>query len=107
VSRKPVVLRRAAEDDIDAAIAYYLNEAGSDVAADFVEQLEDSTMKLSKQPAMGIPRYAHELHIANLRYWPMKRFPYLIFFIEKERYIEIGRVLHGSRDIPSAVDEFD
>ena len=105
--QKLVVLRRPAEDDIDAAIAYYLNEAGADVAADFVEQLEESIKKISKHPASGIPRYAHELYITDLRYWSMKRFPYLIFYIEKERYIEIGRVLHSSRDIPSAMDESD
>jgi len=101
--RKPVVLRRPAEDDIDAAIAYYLNEAGADTAAGFVQQLEESTERISQRPASGIPRYAHELHIADLRYRSMKGFPYLIFYIEKERYIEIGRVLHSSRDIPAAI----
>lgn len=91
---KPVVRRRRADDDIEAAVAYYLAEAGDHVAADFLNRLESALESISRQPGMG-----SQLDIANLRQWPMKQFPYPIFYVEKERRIEIARVLHSKGDI--------
>lgn len=104
MGRKPVVHRRLAEDDIDRAIAYYLTEAGAEAATDFVSQLESAIQQISKHPAMGSPRYALELQISGLRQVPLKSFPYLVFYIEHEKFIEVTRVLHGNMDIPSWVE---
>jgi toxin ParE1/3/4 len=107
VKQKPILLRRRAEDDIDAAIAHYLTEAGAEIAADLIDQLEKVLQNISRQPALGSPRYGHELRIAGLRHWVMKRCPYLIFYVEKERHIEVGRVLHERRDLLSMLDDPD
>ena len=107
MKQKPVVRRRRADDDIESALSYYLSEAGAEVASNFVDQFEEAVFKISRQPAAGSPRFGHELQIAGLRQWPMKHFPYLIFYIEKERHIEIARVLHTSVDIFSRVDPDD
>lgn len=53
---------------------------------------------------MGSPRYALELRITGLRHLPLRGFPYLVFYIEHEQYVEIARVLHGNMDIPSWVE---
>ncbi|MGB8149528.1 MAG: type II toxin-antitoxin system RelE/ParE family toxin [Azonexus sp.] len=45
-------------------------------------------------------QYAHELSLPDLRFWPLKRFPYLVFYVERESHIDVWRVLHGKRDIP-------
>jgi toxin ParE1/3/4 len=50
---------------------------------------------------MGSPRYAYELGLEGVRAWPLRRFPYLIFYIEKPDALDVWRVLHGQRDIPS------
>ncbi len=105
MTQKLVVRRRRAEDDIDAAVAYYLDEAGAEIAADFVAQLEKIIKNISKQPALGSPRYGHELKLPGMRYRAMRRFPYMIFYVEKENRIEVVRVMHSSRDISSLVDD--
>ena len=45
-------------------------------------------------------QYAHELNLPGLRFWPLKRFPYLVFYVEHASHIDVWRVLHGKRDIP-------
>ena len=105
MTRKPVLRRRRADDDIESAIAFYLEEAGSGVAAEFVNQLENVLESLSRDPAAGSSRYGLEPRIPGLRMWVMPSFPYLIFYLVKEARIEIVRVLHDSMDIPSRRDE--
>lgn len=56
-------------------------------------------------PAIGSPRYAHELDIPSLRVRSAGRYPYLIFYFEKETEIEVWRVLHSARDIPARMLE--
>ncbi|QQS32130.1 MAG: type II toxin-antitoxin system RelE/ParE family toxin [Acidobacteriota bacterium] len=102
---KPVVRRRRADDDIEAAIAYYLSEAGVEIATNFADQLELTTRQIAGQPGTGSPRYGLLVQISELRHWPVVGFPYLIFYIEKENRIELARVLHESMDIPSWLEE--
>ena len=99
MSGKPVVLRQRAQRDIDGAVGHYLTEAG---AIDFINSLEDARRQIGAHPATGSPRYAHELDIPGLRFRTVKRFPYLVFYVEREAEIDVWRVLHGTRDIPSA-----
>jgi toxin ParE1/3/4 len=101
VSGKPVVLRERAQRDIDGALENYLTETGSAVALDFIDALEDARRQIGAQPATGSPRYAHELDIPGLRFRTVKRFPYLVFYVEREAEVDVWRVLHGARDIPA------
>ena len=107
MGQKPVVRRRRADDDIEMAIAYYLDEAGAEVATDFINRLEESLRKISRQPTIGSTHYGHLIQIPQLRQWPMKNFPYLLFYIEKENHIELARVLHSSLDIPSWLHDIE
>lgn len=102
---KTVVLRERARRDIDEAIAHYLAEAGPAVALDFVGALEDARRKIGKQPGSGSPRYAHELDIPGLRYGSTGKFPYLVFYVERETEVDVWRILHGARDIPAWMRE--
>ena len=104
---KPVLRRRRADEDIEAAFAFYLNEAGPEVAADFVAELEKALQNISEWPAIGSPRYGYIARITGMRQWPVKGFPYLIFYLEKDRHIELSRVLHSSMDIPSRLDNVE
>jgi toxin ParE1/3/4 len=98
---KPVVLRQVAQQDIDEAVAYYLQEAGELVALGFVDALEEALKHIAKHPQTGSPRYAVELDLAGLRMWPLKRYPYLVFYAEQEQHVDVWRVLHGQRHIPA------
>ena len=98
---KPVVPRALANDDVDEALAFYLVEAGEVVALRFVDAVQRGYSHISRRPKSGSPRFAHELDLPGLRTWPVRGFPYLIFFVERPDHIDVWRVLHGQRDIPA------
>lgn len=102
---KPLIRRRLADQDILDAVDYYRQESGEAIALGFVDALEKAFRHISRHPATGSPRYAVELDLPDLRCWPMKRYPYLIFYIEEEDHIDVWRVLHGQRDIPAWLRE--
>lgn len=102
---KPIIPRTLANRDVDAAIEYYRNEGGERVALGFIEALEQVYAHIGRHPATGSARYAHELNLPGLRFWPLKRFPYLVFFVERVDHVDVWRVLHGERDIPEWMRE--
>ncbi len=101
MTEKSVIPRKRAQQDIEEAIAHYLQEASDQVAFRFIDALEHAYIHISRHPATGSPRYAHELNIAELRTWPLPRFPFLIFYITRPDHIDVLRVLHVQRDIPT------
>ena len=105
MSKKPVVPRALARRDVDAAVDCYIREAGPDVALGFIEALQSAYRMLIDQPAAGSPRYAHELAVPGLRSRRLKRYPYLVFYIERSDHIDVWRVLHAQRDIPAWLRE--
>lgn len=96
---KPAVRSALAEADIESALDFYLAEAVQ-AAAGFIDELEEATRHIESNPATGSPRYAHELNIPRLRFWPLKRFPYALFYIEHSDHLDIIRCVHTSRDLP-------
>jgi toxin ParE1/3/4 len=88
---KPVRLRQAAAADIDAALEYYLSEAGADVARRFVTAVERATVSIGRKPHSGSLRFAYELEIPDLRCRALTRFPYLVFYVERPDHIDVWR----------------
>ena len=102
---KPVVPRALANLDVDAAFDHCLSEGTFTAALDFVDELEAACSHLSRQPASGSPRYAHELNLPGLRFWPLTRFAYLVFYFECDAHVDVWRVLHAQRDVPAWMNE--
>jgi toxin ParE1/3/4 len=100
VSVKPIVPRAIARRDIDDTVGHYLSVARGKTALGFIDALERAYRHISHHPASGSPLYAHELDIPGLRCWPLRRFPYLVFYVERDDHIGVWRILHGERDIP-------
>jgi len=98
---KRVVPREQARRDIDEALGYYLQEAGDRVALRFIDAAEAAFRAIGNAPSAGSPRYAHELGLPGLRCRQLKRFPYLVFYVERENCVDVWRVLHAVRDIPA------
>lgn len=99
MSPKPVFRRRSALRDTEQAVIYYAREAGLDTAARFVESLEATYCAIGEGPGLGSPRHGQELHVSGLRTRPIRRFPYLIFYLEHESYVEIWRILDVRSDV--------
>ena len=104
---KPVVARQLATQDVDETIGHYLIEGSDCAALSFIDELEKAYGHIAQHPASGSLRYAHELDIPDLRSWPMRKLPYLVFYVEHVDHIDIWRVLHSQRDIPVWMRESD
>jgi len=100
VRSKAVVPRQRAHQDVEQAIEHYLSESAPQAASGFVDDLEEAYGHIGRHPDSGSSRYAGELNFPDLRFWPLKRYPYLVFYLERSDCIDIWRVLHAKRDIP-------
>lgn len=101
MSEKPVIPRVLARRDVEMAIDHCGEAAGTDVALNFVVALEAAFRAIGARPGAGSLRFAHELELPGLRTRRIARFPYLIFYIERDGHIDVWRVLHDRRDIPT------
>ena len=101
MNRKRVVLRERANRDAEEAVDYYLRDAGERTARRFVLALERAFAQVAVHPAAGSSRYAHELSLPSLRVWPLRRYPYLLFYVERDDHVDVWRLLHAERDIPA------
>jgi toxin ParE1/3/4 len=104
---KPVLARVAAERDVEQAAEYYSREAGEKVALDFAEALGSAYRTISERPGLGSPRYSHALGMPGLRTRKLTRFPFLIFYVERDDHVDVWRLLHTKRDIPAWLQDPD
>lgn len=78
---------------------HYAEEAGMQVARRFVLGFREAVDHIRTNPASGSPRFRDATGIADLRVWPIRGFPYLVFYRDAEGGALILRVLHSARDI--------
>lgn len=102
---KRLVYRAIARRDIERAIDHYLAEDADSAALGFVDELERATGELAVHPRLGSTRYAHELQLPDVRSWMVKRFPFVVFYVEQGDHIDIWRVLHAENDVPRWLKE--
>lgn len=107
MTAKKIVPREQASSDVDDVIAHYLSEDAERAAMGFIDALEEAFAHIRRDPSTGSPRYAHELNLPGLRFWPLTRYPHLVFYVERKDHIDVWRVLHGQRDIPAWMRELD
>ena len=93
MDNKPVVVRPAAERDLDEIWLYiaFDNPAAADAV---VDHIQERTLQLSAFPRSG--RLRPEI-AADARAVPVGT--YLILYREAESFIDIVRVVHGARDL--------
>jgi len=105
VTPRPVQFRDLASADLESAVDYYLREAGRDIARRFVDAVERTAQRASKNPQLGTLRFAYELGVPGLRALPIARHPYLMFYVERDSLVDVWRLLHTSRDIPATLQD--
>ena len=101
---RPISVRARADADIDSAIDHYAADEPS-AAARFIDEIEATFRRISRNPAVGSPRFAEVTGIVGLRSLPVKGFGYHVFYIELKRGAAVVRVLHERRDLPAALAE--
>ena len=100
MSPKPIIRREQARLDIEGAADYYFHEGGQSLELRFIDAVEAAIRHIATHPATGSARHAELGGGRDLRFWQVKRFPYLIFYIEQSEKIDVWRVLHAQRDLP-------
>jgi toxin ParE1/3/4 len=105
MKRKPVVPRRVANDDVERAVDWYLAEDSADAALGFIDALEKAYDHMARHPASGSTRYASELALPGLRTWPVSRFPYIVFYVDRANHVDVWRVLYAERDVAAWLRE--
>lgn len=100
---RPVRLRERAAVDIDRAVDHYLAEADTDVALRFSDAVERPVGQIGRSPQSGSLRFSYELEIPGLGDRPLTRFPYLVSYVVGDEVVDVWRILHTRRDIPTAV----
>ena len=104
--RRKIVRHDQAEQDVDELAFRLARSAGRESAYRFLEALDQAIEQLADMPEIGTRWELPRPELAGLRVWPVPRFKnYLIFYQPIENGIEIIRVLHGSRDIDSILEQ--
>lgn len=100
---KPVRYTPKATRDIDESAAWICRENPA-AAHRFLEAVKLTGNTVSQMPGIGSRRYANIALRPGIRMVKVKGFEnYLLFYLEREATVDIIRVLHSARDIPSAL----
>lgn len=98
----PVILRRPlVVNDLEDHFAQ-IHQDSPDAARRFKEQARSDFESLARMPEMGPSHPMKHPRLKDLRFWPIKGFNNsLIFYRPIANGIEVIRVLHGARDLPT------
>ncbi len=87
-------------------IAEYIGMRSPAAAERFMDATESTFLQLERMRGLGPAHESPNPRLAGIRVWAVKGFPnHLIFYRPFDGGIEIVTVLHGARDIESALDE--
>jgi toxin ParE1/3/4 len=81
------------------------SEGGEPIALRFIDAVEHAVGRIGRAPHLGSLRFSYELDIPELRAWQLDRFPYIVFYVAANDQIDVWRVLHTRRDIPTALSD--
>lgn len=98
-----LLVRAQASDDVDAIVAT-IAEDNLSAALRFYDRVQETFDRVSIWPQSGTRRSTRDKSLRGLRYYPIRGYrTYLVFYLPREDGAEIVHVIHGARDIPSAL----
>lgn len=92
-------------EEVRAIVRRYAEEGGEALARRFVSGFRSAVEHIRANPAAGSPRFRDVTGLADLRVWPVRGFPYLIFYHDTPDGALVLSILHTSRDIPATLRE--
>ena len=100
-----VFLEHLAEKDLEEYVDYIAADNPS-AAARFIESVETAFAQLADMPRIGVVREFRNPRLKGIRVRPIPSFEkYLIFYVLSADEVQVLRVIHGARDIPSVLGE--
>ena len=95
------------KQDYAKQFAWYVDEAGPELARRFQAAVDQTLRKLAHQPDLGRPRRFRNPKLHGLRSTHVER-PFnkiLIFYRVSEEALGAVRLMHGARDLPRRLAE--
>jgi plasmid stabilization system protein ParE len=86
----PVALSAEAEAELEAAVDWYEQRAGS--GSQFVVRIREALARIGQAPEL------HAVIYANIRRAVVRRSPYSIYYGIRPDHVEVISVFHGIRD---------
>ena len=91
MKKKQVIIRPEAESDIDDAYQWYESQRKG-LGEDFLLCIEEALSRASRNPAI------YSVIYNEVRRVLIRRFPFGVFFIDRESSISVLAVLHARRN---------
>ncbi|HEX5105980.1 MAG TPA: type II toxin-antitoxin system RelE/ParE family toxin [Pirellulaceae bacterium] len=88
---KPATLDADAEAELDDAIAWY-NRRDPGIGLELEDEVRAAISRIEQNPGIGA-RYRN----TDYRFYRVKRFPYLIYYMEVPDKVWVTAIAHGSR----------
>ena len=85
---------KTAKKDLDE-IFIYIAKDNPDAAASLLENFDRTIAQLAINPKLG--RVPHDDRLKNIGYRMLVIQRYLVFYVVKERTVQIRRIVHGAR----------
>jgi toxin ParE1/3/4 len=85
-------------------LAEYIGQDSPASAERFMDATEETFKQLEEMPGLGHRHESPDPRLAGVRVWSVRGFPnHLIFYKPFERGIEVLHLLHGARDVDTAL----
>lgn len=91
--KKKIVFTRHAEHELTAAAAWYEREQDG-LGAEFAGEIDEALERIAAKPSAS-PLWRDD---RRYRKGGVKRFPYILFFVENEEDVRIVAVAHKRRE---------
>ena len=98
-----LLVREQADKDVDQIVEVIANENLS-AALRFQDRVRETYDRIATWPQIGARVRVRDEALRDMRYYPIRGYRnYLVFYLPLEGGAEIVHVIHGARDIPSAL----
>ena len=102
--RSEVWLRPQARKDI-VELAVYIGRDSVGAADRFIDATDETFVMLAESPLLGATYPTKNPRLEDIRVHRVKGFPnHLTFYFVRQNGIEVVRVLHGARDLDTALE---
>lgn len=103
--KRALIRHPSAQRDLAEATRYFVEHAGTDVAHEFLDDVEHAFARLVRFSSLGRPWPTRNPVLRGLRRLPLRHFPLSIFYRPTESTIDVIRVLHHARDLPPLLED--
>jgi toxin ParE1/3/4 len=101
-----ILIRPAADRDLDAQADYIAASSGDEAALRFYRAAEQTFRLIAARPAIGRRSWYRNPLLAETRMFRMRGFrKHLVFYRPLSNGAEIVRVIHGARDLERLFEE--